>query len=197
MPEKLEPLLTDKIYHIYNHATGKENLFESDADYREFLEKIKKYILPVCDLFSYSLMPNHYHLVVRIKSQQKVEEVLLKKEMKKIKLSEEEISNKLSRLFSDLFNSYAKYYNYVHARRGTLFRRAFRRKPVEGDDYLKPLICYVQRNAVDAGFVTACGAWKYSSFNALTGNKQTLLARDQVIELFDSVDNFIYCCRTL
>ena len=34
------------------------------------------------------------------------------------------------------------------------------------------------------------GEWKYSSYNAITSNKETLVARDEVLELFDNLDNF-------
>ncbi|MEO5572289.1 MAG: hypothetical protein ABIT08_16050, partial [Bacteroidia bacterium] len=61
----LEP---DKFYHIYNHAVGKENFFENDANYKWFLGKFIKYAVPVCDVFAFSLMPNHFHFTVRIKS---------------------------------------------------------------------------------------------------------------------------------
>lgn len=55
-------------YHIYNRANGKDNLFRQAQDYRHFLRLYQKYILPVADTFAWVLMPNHFHLLVRIKT---------------------------------------------------------------------------------------------------------------------------------
>ena len=53
MAENLIPLVTDKFYHIYNHAIGKENFFETDADYKWFLEKLRKYAAPLYEVFAF------------------------------------------------------------------------------------------------------------------------------------------------
>lgn len=54
-------------YHIYNRANGSDNLFRQKSDYRHFLRLYQKYIVPVADTFAWVLMPNHFHLLVRIK----------------------------------------------------------------------------------------------------------------------------------
>jgi len=194
MSDLLEPLVADGFYHIYNQSTGNELLFKDDKDYFEFLEKLKKYVLRVSDIYSYCLLPNHYHLLVRIKALKDLLVYFSEKTEFKKTIVVADVSLLLSRQFSDCFNAYAKYYNYTHARRGTLFRRAFRRKKVEGSDYMKTLICYVNRNAVDCDMVKFCSQWKHSSYNALISAKATLLQRDEVMEMFDDVENFKYCC---
>lgn len=68
MSQYLEPLLPDGYYHIYNHANGNDNLFRNEKNYYHFLEKYAIYIPPIADTFAYSLMPNHFHLFLRIKS---------------------------------------------------------------------------------------------------------------------------------
>jgi REP element-mobilizing transposase RayT len=59
-------------YHIYNHANGFENLFLSDENYRFFLEKYFLFISPIADTYSYCLMPNHFHLLVKIKDEKEI-----------------------------------------------------------------------------------------------------------------------------
>ncbi len=54
-------------YHIYNCGINGENLFLSKEDYFRFLRLYEKYINPVCDTYSWVLMKNHFHLMVRIK----------------------------------------------------------------------------------------------------------------------------------
>lgn len=199
MAEVLIPLETDKFYHIYNHAIGKENFFETDADYKSFLDKFRKYVVPLCEVYAFCLMPNHFHLVVRIKSEKEVKSALIQRNTgslsieEKMQIDESYIANAVSQQLGNLFNAYAKYFNYVHQRKGTLFTRAFRRKWIESEDYLRQLICYVHQNPVHAGFVMKPVEWKYSSYNAIMSLRDTLVMRKEVIEYFDTIENFIFC----
>jgi putative transposase len=47
-------------YHIYNRGNNKENIFIEEKNYNYFLEKIKKYILPIADVYAYCLLKNHF-----------------------------------------------------------------------------------------------------------------------------------------
>ncbi|MGB4776434.1 MAG: hypothetical protein WBP45_14755, partial [Daejeonella sp.] len=71
MDNKLLPSL---YYHIYNHANGQDNLFLTPENYRFFLQQYTKHIYPVAHTLAYCLLPNHFHLLIRIRN----EEVLLK-----------------------------------------------------------------------------------------------------------------------
>src|SRR5688572_31037687 len=66
MSDTQVPLLPTHYYHIYNHAIGRENFFERDADYDYFLKKAEQHLNPVCTILSYCLLPNHFHFVVQI-----------------------------------------------------------------------------------------------------------------------------------
>ena len=74
--EKLKP---DTSYHIFNHANGFENVFREPENYPFFLEKYRKYISPVAETYAYCLMPNHFHLVVRIRKQAVIEQLIRNK----------------------------------------------------------------------------------------------------------------------
>lgn len=63
----LLPLKEGCYYPIYNRANGIENLFRKKEDYQHFLQLLGKYILPIADIFVWVLMPNHFHLLIRIK----------------------------------------------------------------------------------------------------------------------------------
>ncbi len=199
MPEPRIILEPECCYHIYNHAVGNENLFSSDADYLYFLSKMKEYIAPVCDIFSYCLMPNHFHLILRIKEEADIQKVLNQKLSINKKSNRESVANgnylsdQLSKVFSNFFNTYAKHYNFRMNRKGTLFKRAFRRKRIADLGYLRKVICYVHQNPVEAGFADSLTEWKFSSFNTILGQQPTLLLREEVISLFDDIVNFKYC----
>ena len=60
------PFEEGQFYHVYNHAAGDKNIFNSDKDYLDFLEKYFKYLSGVFDTLAYCLMPNHFHFIVKV-----------------------------------------------------------------------------------------------------------------------------------
>lgn len=61
------PLEKGKYYHIYNRGVNSCNIFKDSKTYEHFLNLYNKYISPVADTYAWVLMPNHFHLLVRIK----------------------------------------------------------------------------------------------------------------------------------
>ncbi|MBK8846405.1 MAG: hypothetical protein IPO27_07635 [Bacteroidetes bacterium] len=183
MPQKLEPLLPGCYYHIYNHANGNENLFNSEANYLYFLEKYVEYIHPIADTFAYCSMPNHFHFFVRIKDdivveQQQTSEVL--------KTSEVFVSQQ----FSNFFNAYSKAINKERGRMGSLFNHRYKRKQVFTTDYFINLIHYIHLNPIAHGFVKSAHDWKYSSYHSFLTNHPTKINRDEALKWFDDLNNF-------
>jgi putative transposase len=198
MPDPQTILRPTHYYHVYNHAVGKENLFERDADYIYFLKKLKEHVVPVSEVMSYCLLPNHFHLIIRVKTHEDVENFLRQRlgieKFDKAKNSNEYfLSDQISKIFSNFFNTYAKHYNFWKGRTGTLFKRNFRRKDIETTAYLNRLICYVHQNPVTAGFAQSLEHWKYSSYAALISTHPTLIPREEIISLFGDLDNLKYC----
>lgn len=68
----------DKYYHIYNHANGFENVFRCKENYLFFLRKYRFHLLPFFDTYAYCLMPNHFHLLIRVKSREEMLESMEK-----------------------------------------------------------------------------------------------------------------------
>jgi REP element-mobilizing transposase RayT len=62
------PLQHGKYYHIYNRGNNRENIFFEERNYRYFLQLYAKYIQPIADTYAYCLLYNHFHVLVRIKS---------------------------------------------------------------------------------------------------------------------------------
>lgn len=169
---KYEPLQSGYYYHIFNQGNNKENIFIEEENYNYFLDKIKKYVCPVANIWSYCLLKNHFHLLIHTK---------------------ENISDKnISLAFSNLFNSYSKSINKRYNRTGSLFRDRFKRKKINSEEYLKSLLVYININPVLQGFESDAKNYKHSSYLAILSDKPTLLMRDDILELFDSRKNFIY-----
>ena len=100
------------------------------------------------------------------------------------------VIDQISQQFSNLFNTYAKHYNFHRKRWGSLFKRNFRRKEIIDTEYLKTVVCYVHQNPVEAGFVDSIIDWKYSSYLAFQNQDITLVAREETLELFGGRKNF-------
>ena len=66
------PLLYDTYYHIYNRGVNGENIFVEERNYEYFLKLFAKHIEPVCDLFGYCMLRNHFHILVRVKSEEEI-----------------------------------------------------------------------------------------------------------------------------
>jgi REP element-mobilizing transposase RayT len=54
-------------YHIYNRGNNRMNLFTEPSDYERFLWLYDRYISPVAETLAWVLMPNHIHLLVKIR----------------------------------------------------------------------------------------------------------------------------------
>ena len=59
-------------YHVYNHANGSENIFREGENYRFFLQQYDKYLGDVVDTYAFCLMPNHFHLLLGVKSEDRL-----------------------------------------------------------------------------------------------------------------------------
>lgn len=194
-----------KTYHLYTHANGSDNFFRTDENYRYFLQRYQHFIPLVADTLVYCLMPNHFHFLVRIKTEAELISVFKNKlslyltgleSEKKQDLSgidsekKQELSTLVILQFSHLFNAYTKAFNKVYKRRGSLFTRSFRRKEITSDSYLTTVIHYIHKKAVHHGFSKNFTDWPWSSYHELANDTSTWLDREFVINWFGGVEKF-------
>ncbi len=175
--QKIEPLTHGKYYHIYNRGINSCNLFGIPYNYEYFLSLYDKYIDPIADTYAWCLMPNHFHLLVRVKEE------------------EPPVRGRVgipSQQFSKLFNAYAQAFNKQNNRHGSLFERPFKRKQIENESYLKQLILYIHNNPVHHGFCEHPVEYPWSSYLTCISVKPTKLYRDTVVGWFDDMTNFRY-----
>lgn len=185
------PLEPGQAYHIWTHANGSENLFRSSENYRYFLEKYSLYVHPVADTFAYCLMPNHLHLMIRVRGE---EEVLAFLRLKKPTLQGFAtlggFSKTISLQFSHLFNGYTQAYNKKYGRKGSLFIPNFNRKHINSDAYFTRLITYIHNNPVYHGFVRHGYDWPHSSWHAYILDKSTKINKAEGMEWFGDKETF-------
>jgi len=177
--QHFEPLLPGNFYHIYNHAVGERDLFREPDNYEYFLDLYDKHISPIADTYAWVLMPNHFHLLVRIKEELEVEVPTPDRVLNPVR-------GNVSQQFSKLFNSYAQAFNKRFGLRGALFERPFKRKPIDSDEYLKQIILYIHNNPVHHGFCSHPVEYPWSSYLTCVSIKPTRLEREAVIGWFDN-----------
>lgn len=202
-----QPLEPEATYHIYNETNGGELMFKEKKNYHFFLKKYVEHVSSVVDTYCYCLMPTHFHLLVKIKSEEELNKAyFLKEEAKRLKKNpfpqsseSSELSEGcgnyplfVSRQFSNFFNSYAQAFNKTYHRRGSLFRSKFNRKRVSDERYFKELVFYIHQNPVKAGLVNKMKNWEHSSYRGLIESPSTFEAKKELISSFDDIENFIF-----
>jgi REP element-mobilizing transposase RayT len=188
--QKLASLTPGKFYHIYNRGINRENIFFVDRNYPYFLELYAKYIEPIATTFAYCLMRNHFHLLVRIKTEQEQTfEVLLSTSEQSREAETSKVLDSTQQ-FSNLFNAYAKAINKAYGRTGSLFEGRFGRIEVTSKAYFANLVAYIHRNPQKHGFVEDFREYPYSSYSAILTTKPTRLKRADVLAWFGGQDAF-------
>ncbi|NOU19684.1 MAG: hypothetical protein HOO91_19170 [Bacteroidales bacterium] len=180
------PIEFGKYYHIYNRGNNGENLFLTAQNYYHFLSLYDKYISSVAETYAWCLMPNHFHLLVRIKDEVDIDFLKSEKEPKTA-LKKAKPENQ----FGHLCNAYAKEFNKQNNRHGSLFEHPFKRIEVTNETYLKRLIYYIHSNPVKHDFADSMIDYPWSSYLTIISVKPTKIKRDSVLGWFDSRANFI------
>jgi putative transposase len=166
------PLKPGSFYHIFNRGINRENIFFEERNYAYFLNLYARHIEPVADTYAYSLLRNHFHILVRIKP------------------GADYKSASVSKAFNNLFTAYAKAINKAYGRTGALFQHHFGRIPITSDRYFTALARYIHRNPQSHGLVRDFRDWPYSSFQILASHTSTFLPRAEILGRFGGVTEF-------
>jgi len=150
-------------YHITQRAPGKEIVFVEDSDYLKFLSILKKTTEKFdLDIFCFSLMPNHLHLLLRINKKN------------------------LSEAMRHLFRTYAIYYNIKYERKGHVFCGRFRSSLCNDDAYLLAASLYIHLNPFKANLAKNFNDYRWSSLRLYLENpKKTFINSDEILSLLD------------
>jgi putative transposase len=173
----IQPLEYGEYYHIYNRGINSDVLFKDKTNYEYFLRLHDLHISPIAETYAWCLMKNHFHFLVRIKNS---EEINIEKKILP------------SQSFSNLFNAYTKAFNKLYNRHGALFERPFRRKQINCDKYMQNLIIYIHNNPVHHKICEHPLEYPWSSYITCLSDKPTKLERQEVIAIFDTIENFKY-----
>ena len=168
MPKREIVVETGKYYHLYNRGVNKGNIFFSDRNYSYFLFLMDRYFKDTADILAYCLMPNHFHKVIRVKSDSFLKESL-----------------------HPFLLTYSKAINREQDRVGPLFQGRYQVNPIDDDGYLLDCVKYIHLNPVKAKLVAEPILWKYSSYSDyVLKKKDTFVVIETVLQYFDSIIDF-------
>jgi REP element-mobilizing transposase RayT len=184
------------IYHVYNHAVGFENLYEDREHYLMFMNRLIERCSHVFEFYAITLMPNHFHIVLKVRPLLELKEVM--SSYQKIKFSidskqdaEYNLSRFISYVFASFLNGYVQKYNLLVGRKGGLLRTNSKRKIIHDDNYFKQVIRYVHLNPIKHGFVQDAKEWAYSSFHFCLNNDDSVIPVKEIFKVYGGSKKFL------
>src|SRR5688572_33460673 len=133
MARKLRIQFPGAIYHLMNRGDRRENIFRDDFDRESFLQTLADTCAKTgWQVHAFSLMPNHFHLVVETPQPNLVDGMKW------------------------FLGTYTSRFNRRHKEFGHLFSGRYKALIVDGsgNGYLKTVCDYVHLNPARAGLVT-------------------------------------------
>lgn len=194
----LEPFEEEKFLHIICKSVGGISLFRNDDHRLYFLTKYSQFTNGYLDTYSYILLDNHVHFLVKCKSLDSLITFLkekpkeeLKSHQQKFLLNEIEFTTAYELQLKDFFIAYAMAFNKSVKRSGSLFTKPFKRIEIKDDTHLINVIIYIHTNVVKHQITNNYRDYRWSSFSSIISDKSTLLKRTEILDLFRGKEEFI------
>lgn len=182
MKKHVIELEAEGLYHIFNRGIDGGTIFFSPKNYTYFLKLLNEKVGKIATIQCYCLMQNHFHLLVRIKSEEEIRKHFQEKESA-------EITKLISKQFSNAFNSYTQAINKSILRTGKLFELPFRRIRIENSAKYVNTILYIHCNPAKHKI-------EYDIFNYNNSSASHFLygldINPVIKELFETVENYSF-----
>lgn len=168
MEYRKDPLINGEVYHIFIRSIAKFVVFNDMEDYIRLIELITLYSRKdfchkysnfkklqlvnqkevidsmgedrLAEIITFCLMPTHVHLLLKQVDR-----------------------GGITKFMSKVFNSYSRYFNLRHRRKGPLWEGHFKNVLVKNDEQLLHLTRYIHINPSSAGLVKSPFQWPHSS----------------------------------
>ena len=161
-----------EVYHVFSKSIADYLIFNTDIEYKRMIyalryhqieepsvrlnqliaqegtagQGIEDYLSTApqegsLDIIAYCIMPTHFHLALRQNEE-----------------------NSMPAFMSNVLNSYARYFNIKHNRKGPLWEGRFKKVLVDSDEQLLHLTRYIHLNPVTSYLVDDPADWPASSY---------------------------------
>lgn len=164
-------------FHVFNKSIANYGIFNNHENSQRFVEVLDYYnssqiknkysavkkkglykynnlLLnsnPISKIISYCVMPDHYHLLVKIM-----------------------VKNSFSKFISDVENSYTRYFNIKYNRKGPLWQTRFKAIRIKSNEQLLHVSRYIHLNPTTANLINNPEGWIFSSYKELITNPRML-----------------------
>ena len=169
MPRVERGLADSFVYHVINRGNGRQEVFHKNKDYEAFINLMKhakeRYSVKI---FSYCLMPNHFHMVVM-----------------------PDRGEDLSRWMQWLMTSQVRRYHRHYGSSGHIWQGRFKSFIIQKDIHLLMVLRYVEGNPVRAGLAGEAKEWTWSSHGEVIKKRERILVDEVPIELPDAWDKYV------
>jgi putative transposase len=184
-----DSLVVGYVYHVFTKSIAEFRIFNNEDEFLRILNVMCYYqresqdsrysiynrqyklkqkqdfkqrdIEKLVEIISYCVMPTHLHLI-----------------LKQVK------ENGISIFMNNVLNSYTRYFNVKHKRKGPLWEGRFKSVLVESDEQLLHLTRYIHLNPVTAYLVDKPEEWLASSYKEYL----TDFAKDRICDFKEILD---------
>ena len=194
MKDNYLPLEEGCFYHVYNRGNNGDNLFYQAKNYTYFLQKYDLYLSDYIETYAYCLLPNHFHLLIRVKTKEEVasdSDSITKADGKSDGIAGNlENGKKVSEQFRRFFIGYSQAIQKQENRTGSLFQKNFKRIKVENDAYFSWLVYYIHANPQTHGIIDDFKSYPHSSFGRMVNPKPTKLQKSYVLSWYGGTEQY-------
>lgn len=173
---RLDIFIKGSIYHICNKSIAHYGIFQDFGNAQRFITRLDFYnslnnslsfsqyermhgkykqenLLTIrkdsyVKFLAYCIMPDHYHLLVKINA-----------------------NDRFSEYIGNVENSYSKYFNNKHQRKGPLWQSRFRSIKIKTNEQLLHVSRYIHLNPTTNNLVLRPEDWELSSYNDFITNE--------------------------
>lgn len=187
-----EKFFPGDFFHIFNKSIAKYTIFNGLNNCKRFIQNVGYYNQPVVleristfleknedynpdiilpdnknrvKIISYCIMPDHYHLLVKI------------------------LKNYLSKYIGDVENSYSHFFNVKFNRKGPLWQSRFKAVRIKNNEQLLHVSRYIHLNPTTVNLVNKPEDWVFSSYRKIIDDPKIL--KERIIEISIS-NNLLY-----
>ncbi len=163
------------IYHIYNQGINFQTIFFKNENYVYFIDKVRKYLKPNCEILSYSLIPNQFQFLIYANEN--------------TALSDFYERNKFSEGLRLLLSSYSKGINKQETRTGSLFTQNTRSRFVDSNyGHAEYCINFIHQSPLRKELVKRLEDWEFSSFRDYCGTRNESLCNVDLASKLLNID---------
>jgi len=199
MAQRKTILATNEIYHVYNRGVEKRPIFLTKQDYVRFIETTNYYRFANCpmrfsylkllsfeekekvygklekesnklvDIFSFCLMPNHIHFLLK-----------------------QLVDKGISKFMAKITNAFSHYFNIRHERVGHLFQGNFGAVRIENDQQFIHVSRYIHLNPVASFLIEVDDLlnYEYSSYPEYINDTLGFTNTKEILSFYKNKDEY-------